>query len=57
MFVAKFPGSMYATQAMNAGPRNGSARKRVPVEGLVDGAEPRGELRAAKGSHPNVSHA
>src|SRR5436190_23951233 len=23
MFVAKFPGSMYATAAMNAGPRNG----------------------------------
>ena len=29
MLVAKLPGSMYATHAMNAGPRNGSARKRV----------------------------
>ena len=29
MFVAKLPGSMYATQAMNAGPRNGRIRNRV----------------------------
>src|SRR3954453_21799835 len=29
MFVAKLPGSMYATHAMNAGPRNGRRRKRV----------------------------
>ena len=29
MFVAKLPGSMYAMQAMNAGPRNGRTRKRV----------------------------
>src|SRR5438445_11209287 len=27
MLVAKFPGSMYATQATNAGPRNGRIRE------------------------------
>src|SRR5512138_1653615 len=30
MFVAKLPGSTYATAAMNAGPRNGSRRRRRP---------------------------
>ncbi len=29
MLVAKFPGSMYAMQAMKAGPRNGRIRNRV----------------------------
>ncbi len=29
MFVAKLPGSMYATHATNAGPMNGSSRNRV----------------------------
>ena len=32
MFVAKFPGSTYATHAMNAGPRKGSRRQRVSPE-------------------------
>ena len=30
MFVAKLPGSMYATHAMNAGPRKGRRRNLLP---------------------------
>src|SRR5436309_2139482 len=54
MLVAKFPGSMYATQATNAGPRNGRIREIPRLELRPSSTAPAPDFRLRSFAGPPI---